>query len=345
MQTQVLPPKSSFSNLSEDVILDIIHKLEPDPRDCASFACVSTKISSLVRNAFWKNKCLQTIPTIVSDLIISSATTSSGHPAPPGGWASLYKISVCCPGLVFAGFFLEKSDYFGFERELVGSADESYRHSTPIDHLNHQNCSSSTAASDTVTSDSTGNDTRWSLFDDLYFDTLHDNSESLHETTVVENQQAVEEMNNVEQEQPSTVEIMEQCSASIGTHLATNVWDLSREQGSKLLGSRFRGDCLYICGWPGCVHKQENKTYMIFRGIFKNFRKSMVWRTINDHGNDTSKTPLYCAFCSCKQTWDLQSAFCLRMGFGYHEDGEPVVRAFVCENGHVSGAWTDVRHI
>ncbi|RZC55580.1 hypothetical protein C5167_014438 [Papaver somniferum] len=332
-------PKSSFSNLSEDVILHIIHKLEPDPRDWASLASVSTKFSSLIRNIFWKNKCLEKIPTIVSDHISS---TTSDHP--PGGWASLYKLSVCCPGLLHAGILLENSD-FGLEREL--GPDESYRQITPTTHvdLNHnsqQICSSSTAASSALvtavsTCSDSGND-RWSLFDDLYLDTQYDNSES-HEIVemVIENQE-VEEMNVDEVEKQESVEITKQC-ASIGTHLATKVWNLSREQGNKLLGSRFRGDCLYICDWPGCVHKEEKRKYMLFRGIFKNFKKSLVWRTIND-GN-RSKIPLYCAFCSCNETWDLHSAFCLRRVFGYHEDGEPVVRAYVCENGHVSGAWTD----
>lgn len=123
------------------------------------------------------------------------------------------------------------------------------------------------------------------------------------------------------------------------SHLASGVWNLSREQGNKLLASRFKGDCLYICDWPGCIHMEEKRNYMLFRGIFKNFKQSRVWRTIND-GN-RKKIDLNCAFCSSKQTWDLHSAFCLRRYFGYHDDGEPVVRAYVCENGHVSGAWTD----
>ncbi|GMQ00093.1 hypothetical protein CsSME_00047331 [Camellia sinensis var. sinensis] len=110
-------------------------------------------------------------------------------------------------------------------------------------------------------------------------------------------------------------------------------------KGNKLLDSRFGGDCLYICDRPGCDHIEEERDYMLFRGIFKNFKKSRVWRTIND-GN-RSKIDLNCAFCSCKQTWDLHSAFCLRRDSGFHEDGEPVVRAYACENGHVSGAWTD----
>lgn len=124
------------------------------------------------------------------------------------------------------------------------------------------------------------------------------------------------------------------------SHLASGVWNLSREEGSKLLARQFRDDCLYICDWPGCAHNIEDKrNYMLFRGIFKNFKRSRVWRTIND-GN-RSRVDLNCAFCECKQTWDLHSAFCLRRYFGFHDDGEPVVRAYVCENGHVSGAWTD----
>lgn len=125
-----------------------------------------------------------------------------------------------------------------------------------------------------------------------------------------------------------------------GAHLARRAWNLSREEGNKLLASRFRGDALYICGWPGCVHGEEKRKYMLFRGVFKNFERSGVWRAIKD-GN-RSKLRLGCAFCDCGETYDLLSAFCLRRVFGcYHDDGEPVVRAYVCENGHVSGAWTD----
>jgi len=53
------------------------------------------------------------------------------------------------------------------------------------------------------------------------------------------------------------------------------------------------------------------------------------------------KSELSCAFCSSFSTWDMVTTFCLRRSLEYHEDGEPVVRAYVCENGHVAGAWTD----
>jgi hypothetical protein len=79
--------------------------------------------------------------------------------------------------------------------------------------------------------------------------------------------------------------------------------------------------------------------YKLFRGIFKNFKQSHVWRNLRDH--QAKKSELSCAFCSALSTWDMVTTFCLRRSFEYHEDGEPVVRAYVCENGHVAGAWTD----
>ena len=127
---------------------------------------------------------------------------------------------------------------------------------------------------------------------------------------------------------------------SWSSHLASGTRNLSREQGRKLLARQFRDDCLYLCDWPGCVHLEEKRNYGLFRGVFKNFKRTRVWRTIND--GSRKRIDLGCAFCLCDETWDLLSAFCLRKSFGYHDDGEPMVRAFVCENGHVSGAWTDV---
>lgn len=122
-------------------------------------------------------------------------------------------------------------------------------------------------------------------------------------------------------------------------HLASEIWNLTREQGNKLLASRFRGDSLYICDWPGCVHSEEKRNYRLFRGIFKNFRNSYVWRNIKDM--KAKKSLVNCAFCSSLGTWDMLATFCLRRSFEYHDDGEPSVRAYVCENGHVAGAWTD----
>ncbi|XP_047264175.1 phytochrome A-associated F-box protein-like [Capsicum annuum] len=267
--------------------------------------------------------------------------TSSAAASPPGGWSSLYKLAVCCPGLHQAGVLFENSD-FALEREL--GPDENYQnrvfpesetiHSQPVPCGDVADCG-------------------WSLFDDLLFDTIYDASESaLNQPEVVE-------------EEPQNLVVTpirwgtnmqfvfhfflffsefghakrQRIYRSPCSHLASGIWNLSREQGNKLLASRFKGDYLYICDCPGCIHMEEKRNYMLFRGIFKNFKQSRVCRMIND-GN-RKKIDLNYTFCSSKQTWDLHSAFCLRRYFGYHDDGEPVVHAYVCENGHVSGAWTD----
>lgn len=317
-----------FSMLTDDVILNIFLKLDDDPRHWARLACVCTKFSSLVRNFCWKNKCSQNIPSVVSDLL-------SDCSSPPGGWASLHKLAVCCPGLLHAGVLLESSD-FGLELEL--GPDENYQSlSSP----------KTTGTSPTICSSRLDNNSHvgasesdccWSLFDDLYFDTVYDTSESQHNSEPQIHEEVEKGVVKVGGEFSSSKK--RKVFGSPRSHLASGIWNLSREQGNKLLARQFRDDCLYICDWPGCVHTEEKRSYMLFRGIFKNFKRSRVWRTIND-GN-RRKIDLHCAFCLCKETWDLHSAFCLRRIFGYHDDGEPVVRAYVCENGHVSGAWTDL---
>ncbi|KAK2990629.1 hypothetical protein RJ640_019909 [Escallonia rubra] len=313
--------EGAFAKLSDDVVLNIFFKLEDDPRNWTRLACVSTKFSSLIRNICYKTKCTQTIPSVVADLIPTSAA------APPGGWAALHKLAVCCPGLLHSGVLLENSD-FGLEREL--GPDENYRRSQTAPCR-----SDSGGSSDVGQVDVTLPDCGWSLYDDLYHDTIYNASESNDRPEISG------ELQNAVVKVASDFNVCKRRKVwrSLRSHLASGVWNLSREQGNKLLASRFRGDCLYICDWPGCVHIEEKRNYMLFRGIFKDFKQSRVWRTIND-GN-RSKIDVNCAFCACKQTWDLHSAFCLRRVFGYHDDGEPVVRAYVCENGHVSGAWTD----
>lgn len=317
-----------FSKLSDDIVLNIFSKLEDDPRNWARLACVDTKLSSLVRNICWKNKCSKSIPSVVADLL-------SGSPSPPGGWAALHKLSVCCPGLLHAGVLLENSD-FGLEREL--GPDENYRKTLSSRAIRAPKEPSSSQFDVNPEVGASGSDCSWSLFDDLYFDTVYNVSEAQDCPQTVE--EVVVEKGPVKVDHDVSACKRRKICRSMRSHLASGVWNLSREQGNKLLHSRFRGDSLYICDWPGCVHIEEKRNYMLFRGIFKNFKGSQVWRTIKD-GN-RSKIDLNCAFCPCKDTWDLHSAFCLRRVFGYHDDGEPVVRAYVCENGHVSGAWTDL---
>ncbi|KAL8160678.1 hypothetical protein V2J09_002215 [Rumex salicifolius] len=354
---------SPFTALSDDVVLKILFNLEDDPRSWARLACVSTKFSTLIRSICWRSHCLSIIPAVSADLSLPS---SSGE-HPPGGWSALHKISVCCPGLFHAGVLLDNSD-FGLERELgpdkiyntyddpavpaVGNdniitSSSTDQNGSKNDCASHQEAAGGSAV---AAVESGSSDLHWSLYDDLYFDTVYDNSES-HDYNPVPNEDAEDEAMNespvvgdrncpVEAEESPGASKRRKIWRSMRSHLASGGWSLSREQGNKLLASRFREDSLYICDWPGCIHMEEKRNYMLFRGIFKNFKRSRVWRTIND--GQRSKIDIHCAYCSCKKTWDLHSAFCLRRVFGYHDDGEPVVRAYVCENGHVSGAWTDL---
>ncbi|KAD3068667.1 hypothetical protein R6Q59_017307 [Mikania micrantha] len=327
-----------FSYLSDDVVLNIFFKLVDDPRNWSRLACVCTKFSVLIRTICWKNKCNQTIPAVVSDLLPACASVTSPV-SPPGGWSSLHKLAVCCPGLVHSGVLLENSD-FGLERDL--GPDENYLEANMFQVSNSlsndSNPSCSTVDDDKIKETIVAvhrSDCSWSLYDDLYSDTFYNN--------------ALKSDNDCDDDPKRDTSVTTSCDINIckkrkifrseTSHLASEIWNFSREQGNKLLASRFRGDCLYICDWPGCVHTEEKRNYMLFRGVFKNFKKTRVWRTIND-GN-RSKIDLNCAFCSSNDVWDLHSAFCLRPAYGFHDDGEPVVRAFVCENGHVSGAWTD----
>ncbi|KAI0489463.1 hypothetical protein KFK09_029306 [Dendrobium nobile] len=330
-----------FVLLSDDIILNIFANLESDPRDWARLACVSTRFASLLRNVCCRDKCFRSLPSLVSDL---GTKPPSG---PPGGWAALHKISVCCPGLLRAGVLLENSD-FGLEREI--GPDENYICRSPAPLLPPVFAEATTTAAATTTATGTtiiantpslSPSDCWSLFDDLYFDTIYDISET-HDSTPSppENENLFHEIPLTNYQEISKKRKIDGVySSPVNAHLASGAWNLSREQGSKLLATRFRNDSLYICDWPGCIHVEEKRNYKLFRGLFKNFKRSRVWRTIND--SKRSKIGLNCAFCDCKEIWDLHSAFCLRTVFGFHDDGEPVVRAYVCENGHVSGAWTD----
>ncbi|VVA32687.1 Hypothetical predicted protein [Prunus dulcis] len=65
----------------------------------------------------WKTKCCKVIPSVVSDLFLGSS-------APPGYWAALHKLVVCCPVLLHSDVLIENSD-FELKREL--GPDENYR--------------------------------------------------------------------------------------------------------------------------------------------------------------------------------------------------------------------------
>ncbi|XP_078158792.1 phytochrome A-associated F-box protein-like [Carex rostrata] len=124
-----------------------------------------------------------------------------------------------------------------------------------------------------------------------------------------------------------------------GSHTATGNWSLSLEEGNKVLASVFRDDSLYICEEPGCVHEEENRKFKLFRGVFKDFNKTKVWKRIQDH--NWMKVKLNCVYCECNEMWNLSMGGCLNNNESSHEDDLPLLQAFVCNNGHVSGAWKD----
>lgn len=353
-----------LSNLSDDILLNIFFKLEDDPRHWSRLACVCVRFNDIIESVCCKTKCSSTIPSVVSDLLHSSSSDlvtlfaspfprpDAGRTAkpemdagPPGGWSSLHKVSVCCPGLHHAGVLFDTHDY-GLERAI--GPDDDYavtQRESSMSAVGEGSSASPVSSLDSCTT--------WSLFDDLFFDTVYDESECnmLEDESIVNDcKTGVFEVGRGSAVQDKLVDVdnlktngysakRRKKFRSVDAHLASGLWNLSREQGNKLLASRFRDDRLYICDWPGCEHVEDERHYKLFRGVFKNFKKSRVWRSIRD--SKARKVGLNCAFCSCEGTWDLLSCFCLRRQWDYHEDGEPVVRAYVCENGHVSGAWTD----
>ncbi|KAL0457939.1 UNVERIFIED_CONTAM: Phytochrome A-associated F-box protein [Sesamum latifolium] len=180
-----------FSKLSDDVILNILYNLEDEPGNWARIACVSTRFSSLIRTVCCKTKCSRAIPDVVSDLLSSGASVAG----PPGGWASLYKLAVCCPGLVHSGVLLENSDF----RIEAKSGPMKFTKRISYCRLNLKKL-------------------------------------LLRERA---------EMPEARSAQPEfTVCKRRKICRSFRSHLASGVWNLSREQGNKLLAGRFKGGLL-----------------------------------------------------------------------------------------------------
>ncbi|KAI5018230.1 hypothetical protein ZWY2020_043118 [Hordeum vulgare] len=327
--------------LADDVLLQILGRLEGDPRDWARASCASPRLAALLRAACFPPRLSRALP--------AELLPADGAPA---AWAALHKMSVCCPGLLRAGILLEPTDDFGLELDigpdLTVPASSSSSSSSSLEPTATSSLQPpKTAEPAQKPSDGTlaaADAAAWSLYDDLYLDAAYDCSETQVAAAPAPAAEA-------EEEKPPAANAVRRGVVSgtrrrprrwlgpVGAHLASGSWTLSREQGNKLLASRFRGDRLYICEWPGCVHAEERRKYMVFRGVFQDFARSQVRRALRDTRRPT--VAVDCAFCGCTEAWDLYSAFCLRSFHGYHDDGEPVVRAYVCENGHVAGAWTE----
>lgn len=104
--------------------MNVFARLEPDPRDLARLACVCRRFKNVVRISCWRHQCIRVVPTVVSELMSQHQQNRDLLGEPPGGWGSLQKLLVCCPGLRHAGVLLESWD-FGLEREL-GISEEFY---------------------------------------------------------------------------------------------------------------------------------------------------------------------------------------------------------------------------
>ncbi|KAJ4802126.1 Phytochrome A-associated F-box protein [Rhynchospora pubera] len=322
------PWPSPICVLPDDLLLKILSLLPSasDPRHLPRLSAVSLRLRRLL-------------------LRLSPLPSSLPLPLPPSPalpYLTLHKLTACCPGLSHAGVLLHHlSPDFGLALDIGPDLSLPSPSSSPSP--------SSVAASLPPPNNTPPTTTTWSLFDDLYLDSSYDFSETLlHNNDSAAPAPApapapAAQPNHLPHtSSPKRRKKHAPKNKWLGptaAHLATGNWSLSREQGSKLLASRFRGDSLYICDWPGCVHEEEKRKYMLFRGVFPDFKKSRVWKTIVD--SKKGRIKLHCAYCSCNEMWDLHSAFCLRGFIGFHEDGEPVVRAYVCDNGHVSGAWTE----
>lgn len=345
--------ETALAALADDVLLQILGRLEADPRDWARASCASPRLAALLRAACFPPRLSRALP---AELL--PEPSSDGAPA---AWAALHKMSVCCPGLLRAGILLEPTDDFGLELDIgpdltVPASSSSSLEPTATSSPHppktaepaESEVESRTIAEPKLSEPPAEDAAVWSLYDDLYLDAAYDCPAEAQIPAASASAPAAEA---AEAETPAAANAAQRgvvlgsrrrprrWLGPVGAHLASGSWTLSREQGNKLLASRFRGDRLYICDWPGCVHAEERRKYMVFRGVFQDFARSQVRRALRDTRRPT--VAVDCAFCACTEAWDLYSAFCLRSFYGYHDDGEPVVRAYVCENGHVAGAWTE----
>ncbi|KAL6845024.1 hypothetical protein ACP4OV_025197 [Aristida adscensionis] len=343
---------SPLSSLADDVLLQILGRLEGDPRDWARASCASPRLAALLRAACLPPRLARALP---AELLPAPAPDGA-----PAAWAALHKLSVCCPGLLRTGVLLEPSDDFGLELDIgpdvpflpplpASAADDAATATSRGPSASDDGpVAVETPASGAADADAAA---AWSLYDDLYLDAAYDCSSeaqipapaappaaalACHEEAAAAAAAGGGARRGVV---AGSRRRARRLVGPAGAHLASGAWTLSREQGNKLLASRFRGDELYLCEWPGCVHAEERRKYMLFRGVFRDFARSQVRRALRDARRPT--VAVECAFCGSGEAWDLYSGFCLRSFYGYHDDGEPVVRAYVCENGHVAGAWTE----
>ncbi|XP_004967124.1 phytochrome A-associated F-box protein-like [Setaria italica] len=214
----------------------------------------------------------------------------------PASWAALHKLSVCCPRLLRVGVLLEPTGDFGLKLDIgpdvpIRALDGDSIAAAFVEGLEATATSrnrTADIAADAVAQGGAGNstDAAWSLYDDMYLDVACDCSSEPQIPPAVAapdpgTPPAGPTIRDAKEEEEAAATDAS-CSVArcgvvagsrrhprrwlgtVGAHLASGSWTLSREQRNKLLASRFRGD--QLCDWLGCVHAEECRKYMAFRG-------------------------------------------------------------------------------
>lgn len=261
-QPQPVNPNSLpfFSRISEDILVNVFARLEPDPRDLARLACVCRRFKNVVRISCWRHQCIRVVPTVVSELMSQHQQNRDLLGEPPGGWGSLQKLLVCCPGLRHAGVLLESWD-FGLEREL-GISEEFYVVKSPSES-SHQGIDSviSSELSSAVGKDQGSKRKKMKESGEEVARTegpikhmkkggLHYHNKVMQDQRIMSSYRRTEpaghDSNQRGKELPGEKPVEESlgdgdsgCNDS-RAHLAKGPWSLTREQGNKLLASRLK---------------------------------------------------------------------------------------------------------
>eukprot|EP00243_Klebsormidium_subtile_P003859 TRINITY_DN17489_c0_g1_i1.p3 TRINITY_DN17489_c0_g1~~TRINITY_DN17489_c0_g1_i1.p3 ORF type:complete len:111 (+),score=6.52 TRINITY_DN17489_c0_g1_i1:326-658(+) len=85
---------TSIADLSADLLCSIFSRVGPVPQDLVPVSSVCRKWDAVMRCSTWKALCREYAPTLCTALGYGDLDAG----VPPGGWASLYKLLVYCPG-------------------------------------------------------------------------------------------------------------------------------------------------------------------------------------------------------------------------------------------------------
>lgn len=258
-QPQPVNPNSLpfFSRMSEDILVNVFARLEQDPCDLARLASVCRRFKNVIRTSCWRHLCMRTVPKVVSELMSPQQRNRGLLGEPPGGWGSLQKVVVCCPGLRHAGVLLESWD-FGLEREL-GRSEEYYVFKPPsetpqgVDSVLSSELSSAAGKDQGLKrkkmKDSGEEDTRTEgPIKHMKKGGLHYHNKVMQDQRIVSSYRRNEPPGHDNHQRTTESPGEKPCEEAIGdgesgcsdtrSHLAKGSWALTREQGNKLLASR-----------------------------------------------------------------------------------------------------------